>query len=525
VYARVMWFLLPAVASVLLLAVTNKICQDVAVIPFLWVLPLSLYLLTFILCFDHPRWYLRSVFVPLLVVALYLLAKLAYAESSENETITFYSLRWLINRPGWTWLEWSHPLSILVQIYIYTGTMFVCCMTCHGELSRMRPHPKYLTGYFLAIAAGGAAGGIFVAIFAPKLFQGGFFELQLGVFLCAFLVAVRLFTDKRSALYGPRYDVAGAVLVNAFGVVFLAAILFLGYWLDKGVKGVNSTARDTKVVNAVRNFYGTLKVFDENYKEPSREVLVLYHGAITHGLQYTDPIKRERPTSYYGPSSGAGLCWQYFPRVENRRMAVVGLGSGSMAAWAKKGDWLSFYEINPDILRLAHDPFTYVDDANKRGAKVDVVLGDGRLSLENQPSQGYDVMFLDAFSGDAIPVHLLTKECFDQYKRHLKPDGVIAVHISNRHLDLQPVVLKLAQHFGYDYAIISDDPATRFDEDEEGNYDEWLYESDWVLLSANKQFLQTAQVQAESSAPRPRKGIGLWTDDSTNLFQIMRVRD
>jgi spermidine synthase len=166
-----------------------------------------------------------------------------------------------------------------------------------------------------------------------------------------------------------------------------------------------------------------------------------------------------------------------------------------------------------------------VDDANKRGAKVDVVLGDGRLSLENQQSQGYDVMFLDAFSGDAIPVHLLTKECFDQYKRHLQPDGVIAVHISNRHLDLQPVVLKLAQQFGFDYAIISDDPATRFDEDEEGNYDEWLYESDWVLLSSNKQFLQTTQIQAESSPARARKGIGLWTDDSTNLFQIMRVKD
>ena len=529
---RIMWFLLPACATTLLLAVTNKICQDVAVIPFLWVLPLSLYLLTFILAFDHPRWYLRSVFVPLLLVGLYVALCLMFAEGGDTDKVTLFDwhvLDWtswkhwpegiattLRKLPHW---RWEVATTITVQVMIYAGVMFTCCMVCHGELARMRPHPKYLTGYFLEIAAGGAAGGIFVAVLAPRLFQAGFFELQIGLWACAALVLARLALDRTSGLYLLR----GSPVVNALWVLLVAGSLVYGMFLKYAV---NTTIRESKVVTASRNFYGTLKVFDENPKEPDREAYVLYHGAITHGLQYQAEGKRQKPTSYYGPTSGAGKIWQYFPRHENRRMAVVGLGSGSMAAWAQKGDWLTFYEINPDILKLAQDPFTYLADARKRGATVDVRMGDGRLTLENEPTQGYDAMFLDAFSGDAIPVHLLTKECFDTYVRHLKGDGVIAVHISNRHLDLQPVVLKLAEHFGLSYAIISDDPSGAALDDEDGESDPWLYESDYVLLSKNKDFLNTGPVKSASSPAneKKRQGLGLWTDDSTNLFQILRAK-
>jgi hypothetical protein len=463
--ARLLWLALPAAASVELLAVTNKICQDVAVIPFLWVAPLSLYLLSFVICFQGEKWYRRQLFVGLFILA-----------------IGGAALAWV----------YEEKLSVVQQIAVYLALLMSCCMVCHGELFRLRPGAGRLTGYYLMIALGGAAGGFFVAVVAPIIFNT-YRELHVGI-LASGLFAL-LADEKLAGRRRRRLLWVVIILIAGVASVF--------------VQSRRGDTYETAVLN-YRNFFGVLTIWEQDADYPEHHRLVLQHGTTCHGFQFVDAEKHLLPTTYYGPESGVGLAVDYFGGREKRRIGVVGLGVGTIAAYAREGDYVRLYEINPEVERIARTRFSYLGECP---AKVDVILGDARVSMESEAPQNFDVLALDAFNGDSVPAHLLTKEAFEIYLRHLKRDGVIAVHVSSQHLNLERVVWKAADHLKVGSAWIES-----VDDDEVG-----VLASDWVLLSNNEQFLAEGTITAAASE---REGdvdnIRLWTDDYINLFEILR---
>lgn len=462
-----MWILLPAFASALFLAVTNRICQDIAVIPLLWVLPLAIYLLSFIISFDSPRWYIRWIWIPLMALSLTMLC--------------------------WGMFRTPDEVSIISQIGIHCAALFTCCMICHGELYRLRPGSQHLTTYYLLIAAGGALGGIAVGIISPLIFND-FYEFHIALFGIATLTLVILI------YYGMMQQVIVAALVSS-------ALVLFGLIL-----GVNAFSYEEGSSQGVRyrNFYGVLTVFDMLAQRPLEHFRKLEHGTITHGVQFQHPALKNRPTAYYGPESGVGLALQYSRSNGPLHVGAVGLGIGTVLAYGQEGDEFRAYEINPTVDKLSQEQFTFRQDCK---AKVEVVLGDARLSLQQEPSpQQFDVLVLDAFSGDAIPVHLLTKECFDIYLKHLKPGGVIAVHITNQHVDLGPVMLRVAEHFDLKIAHIVSPP---FDPAR-------IYLARWVLFSSNQAWIESEPIRSASSPIRVQnQSVRLWTDDDANLFHVL----
>ena len=474
-WRKLLWFALPACGVMLLLAITNKLCQDIAVVPFLWVLPLSLYLLSFIISFDSPRWYHRAFWLPLLAALLgMVLWNLYQAESHPDIT----------------------PLATL-----YLGTLFVACMVCHGEVYRLRPGASRLTGFYLSLSAGGAAGGLFVALVAPFVFPD-YFELHLALFLTAALVLLVLRQDPTLPLREGRARWAWAV-----PFVALAA---LGYGL---VNVATTSLRGS--LSTTRGFYGVLKVNDNDADIAGAHHLTLQHGATIHGLQYVDPEKRTDPSSYYTSTSGIGRLLRAHKPGGGRRVGAIGLGCGTLAAWGRAGDTFRFYEINDDVARLATSTFTYLKDSK---AKTELVMGDARLSMEREADQQYDVIVLDAFSSDAIPVHLLTLEAFYHYKRHLKPDGAIVVHVSNRYLDLHPVVYRIADKIGFP-AITIDDNDTAYEE-------AGFYGSDWIIMTRNQVLLQQPLIRdVTAEAVEFPARIMYWTDERSDLLSILSSQE
>ncbi len=473
--ARILWVLWPFCASLLLLAVTNKLCQDVAVVPFLWVLPLSLYLLSFIICFDSPRWYSPFPFGLALMCAL-------------------SGMCWLLLKGG--------SLSMRIQVLVYLAGLLICCMVCHGELFRLRPTTRHLTQFYLLIASGGALGGFFVALAAPKLFKS-FYELDCGLLLCALLFTVTHGRPKLTAheedgvISQIRQYIIRAVPLT--GTIALGAVLLFH----------NGRSKRDLVYNS-RNFYGVLRVFEHNKTNSFDHHFLLQHGRITHGIQFADAEQALWPTSYYGEQSGIGLGIAALP-AGPRRFGVVGLGTGSIAAYARRGDYLRIYEINPEVMHVAKSCFTYLRTCP---ARVDVVAGDARLSLERDPPQNFDLLALDAFTSDAIPVHLLTKEAFEVYGRHLRTNGIIAVHISNQYLDLEPVIKRLATKLNYNIAVIDY-------EEMEGDW--WLYACTWVLLTHDEQILNLPAIHWASNTPKTNSvSFPLWTDDFASLLQVLK---
>lgn len=466
------WLSLPACASLLLLAATNKLCQDVAVIPFLWVMPLALYLLSFILCFAGAKWYRRGWIVLLLWVAY------------GGVCVALFKG---INVP------------IPLQVAAYAGAMFAGCMACHGELYRLRPSPRHLTAYYLMIAAGGALGGLFVGVLAPLLFQD-FLEFELGLCLCLALLALKHLGKRSFVRLGKKLWVPDWAPVSLL-LAAMAVILVIHYQREN--KGR---------IASERNFYGVLKVFEYDQGNPRKAVRVLSSGNIIHGFQYAHPELAARPTAYYHEGSGVGLAWRLLPEQRPRRVGMVGLGVGTLAAYGRPGDVLRFYEINPDVLYEATTDFSYLSNSP---ARVEVILGDARLSLEREAPQEYDLLALDAFSGDAIPTHLLTREALEIYLRHLAPKGVLAVHITNRHVNLAPVLYELAVHFRLymtyvPYQATADRPR-------------WQYSAAWMLLTRDKSFLEQAAIQkAARQFPTKPGPAGLWTDDRASLLKLLR---
>ena len=533
---KLFWLALPACASALLLATTNKLCQDVAVIPFLWVLPLAIYLLTFILCFDNPRWYSRVVFAALAIPVL-----------AEACSVVFKGTE----------------APLLRQLITYNVALFTGCMICHGELYRLKPAPRFLTSYFLLIAAGGALGGFSVAVIAPALFNG-YYEYNWSLWGCWLLLCLICLREKESLSELQWLLLAGVLTLGLFYYLDcalgwlkshyahkpkllapLAAVRWgmwvclatiIAFWVGTqrwrkvhrwrqiscaylfvglfalGAALWSQAAKGKELALAVsRNFYGALTVFEYHKEKPDWSYYLLQHGRITHGLQFEDPLTATWATTYYGENSGVGLAIKSLPQLSARRIGLVGLGTGTLTRYGRKGDYLRIYEINPAVKQLATSRFTYLKNCP---AKVDIVLGDARLSMESEPSQQFDVLALDAFSSDAIPVHLLTQEAIEIYLRHLKPDGILAVHISNRYLNLEPVVEGLAQRFALQTAVISDYP---------DEADWWLYTSTWVLVAKNPAALAHKSIRDAIDQPRDKSvRVPLWTDEYTALLPILQ---
>jgi hypothetical protein len=452
------WLLLAAAGSMMLVSTTNQLTQNVAAVPFLWILPLGAYLLSFIICFESPRWYQRGLFLRLLAVAL---GSLAYALYDVQVSV-----------------------AITVAIPLFTLGLFIVCMFCHGELSRLKPETAQLTSFYLMIALGGALGAILAGLVAPRVFTG-IHEFPVSLFLVALLA---LWVNWPEGLT-PRLL---WLTVSAAMVVALIAEM-------------HSYRKDAVVM--MRSFYGSLRVVQSI--RGGGETRTLYHGIVQHGAQYLDRAKREEPTMYFGPQSGAGLVLRFCCEGP-KRVGIIGLGAGTLAAYGKPGDAFTFYEINPQVIDLAQSYFTFLKDSK---AAITIVTGDARLSLEREAAPPYyDVFLADAFSGDAIPVHLLTTEAVDLYLRHLKPSGILAVHVSNQYLDLAPVVAQLGSVHGLQARWVH-----------AAKDDAHLYsQSDWILLTRDASFFARPEITGAVRRIEERPGLRLWTDDYNNLLQVLR---
>jgi SAM-dependent methyltransferase len=466
---RLLWTSLAACASVLLLAVTTHLTQDVAAIPFLWILPLSVYLASFIVCFEAPWLYRRAVFFPAAAAALAFMA----------------------------WRLWpGHAyMAIRPLIACFAIGLFACCMVCHGELARRKPHPRYLTGFYVVVSLGGALGGLFVGLVAPNLFRA-YYEFPLGLGLFAALACLALAGERRSLPAPARKWAMGAL-----AVALVAYVAALGEIARGMVRGYETSER---------NFYGQLRVRDEgNPEEDDYARRLLVHGVINHGEQMLRPEYRLRPITYFCPQSGIGRAMSA-TEGRPRRVGILGLGCGTLAAYGRPGDTLTVYEINPQVVELARSRFTYLSSTP---ARVEVQVGDGRLLLEAERGPRFDILVMDAFSGDSVPVHLITREAFEAYFRLLQPDGILAVNISNKYLDLRPVMAAGAHALGKVALGYSFEPA----ED-----DDLCYACTWALLMTPEAAAAWPELAAGATRLVPPAGFRPWTDDFSNLFRIMK---
>ncbi len=682
---RFTWLGLAALASMAFLAITNHLCQDIAVVPFMWVIPLSLYLLSFIICFDNERWYLRKTFGVLTILSVMWLTAVenyssvndgmeyaqkvvvtmftrptfenaddaaAYTKKTLKEKInsaqlhgrsigfTFRGRPFKANLPitfskmndgmfdgiGWfvgklnnglnwafkdrspvvlengdtfakldknkdgkltveeipspvatTLVGWDKDIDgevtaaefeekagsrkprfnlefdvdtydfkehVFAATTAFLATLFFICMVCHGELVKSKPQPKYLTSFYLSLSAGGALGGLFVALICPLVFKTHF-ELSIAL-VGGFVVGwLTIFNDGKDRWLKGREVLQWSL---AFAMVLTMLFVVPGNREDIEMRRLAQlvpaslqkkledwkfmSPADDDLITMERNFYGTVTVkYMGSKDDPENLGKALYNGRIWHGFQFVDPEKELLPSTYYVDGTGAALAVKENPRAgQGLRVAVIGLGSGSMAAHARKGDVFRFYDIDPKVLKVAQEDFTYLEKIPKaRDCTVDVVMGDARVSLERELKEGplkYDVIHLDAFSGDAIPSHLLTDESFSLYEKHLRhedrvdektgktvsvPMGIVVVHISNRYLDLEPVVAAIAKKHGYRTWSVH--------KTEDGGPTDTA--SDWILVSKNDEFMDNPKVVEAGEPLKPAKEL-LWTDQRTALFDIMK---
>jgi SAM-dependent methyltransferase len=462
------WLALPAASSTLLLAATNQLCQDVASVPFLWLAPLSLYILSFILCFARQAWYQRRLYIPTLFLAAIALVMLLYG---------------------------GGKFTLGAQVAIYSAGLFFCCMTCHGELYRLRPHPSQLTRYYLAISVGGALGGVFVALLAPLLFSM-YFEFHLSLFACCLLTLAAVAAENQILQRRRRrpllWLLAGGVMI----------------WLAVNLANQAFQAASGKI-RVTRNFYGVLRVEDQALADSALAKRMLRHGAIDHGFQFLQADKQSLPTTYYCRDSGIGLALTHVSRSGGRRVGLVGLGAGTLLTYGQVDDYFRIYEINPAVVDMAQTYFSYLKNTT---ARYDIVVADARLAMERETPQAFDVLILDAFSGDAIPMHLLTEQALQLYLRHLRPDGVLAIHITNHYLNLRPLANGMAQRAGFQYLPV-ESPAMP----EQG-----CYHADWALLSKNQAFLRQPVFLSLGSTHAPLPAAMMWTDDFSNMYRLLK---
>lgn len=478
-----MWLGLSCVGSVLLLATTSQMCQDLAVVPMLWIMPLAIYLVTFIICFDREHWYRRGIYAVAMAICALAVNAALHARMA---------------------------LPVLVQIAIFCTSLFVCCMVCHGELSRRKPSPAYLTRFYLVMAAGGALGGLLTAVLAPLLLPD-FWEYHLGLLAACALGLTSMYELSLQHLSaGKRRAIA-----YAGATVCLALALSLA---------VQIAAKHVDYVHISRNFYGVVQIqeVETEIHGPSRAIV---HGNIMHGQQLLKDAQRRWPTAYYGRFSGIGRAVAFArgaeqnePQRKPLRIGVIGLGAGVLATHVEDRDSIRFYEIDPQVEGAARKYFTFLADCP---GKAEVAIGDARVLLQREldrdESQKFDVLAVDAFNSDSIPIHLITQQAFDLYVSHLRDPnaGIIAFHISNRFTNLLPVVRGLAKNRGFDAVLVADvgEPARLV-----------TRRSEWVLVTKDRSLAQSPAMTyfGEGSTPDDAPTLP-WTDDFASLWQVMSI--
>lgn len=458
------WTLLAFCPSVLLLAITHHVSDAIAPIPMLWIVFLCVYLLSFILCFESGRWYRRDVFVPASFVLLILVTYIV--------------------------VKGKEVFGVRGGIVLFTLALFAASMTCHGELARRKPPPAQLTRFYLWVSVGGVLGGIFVGLIAPHLFDD-YHELPIAIVLTLLVTAWLV----------PRGSLSIAGFLRGTRVTGLMLVLTLAVALALGHQAIRTHKRFALLA---RNFYGKLALLDEHVG--ASHFRTLYHGGIIHGFQVFDR-RRILPTTYYTPESGVGKAILAGAARGAQDVAVIGLGTGTLAAYGRPGDRYRFYDINPLVVRIAQRSFAFLAESK---AAVDIVLGDGRLSLQHEADQRFDLLAVDAFSGDSIPVHLLTREALELYFSRLKPDGILAIHVSNRYLDLVPVVAEHARRMSK--------AALMFDTDDDNA--RLQYGTTWVLLAQAPDVFTRLKI-AGGEAPETRKHMREWTDDYSSIFDVL----
>ena len=485
--SRITWFkwcLLSGLGSMALVTITNEICQEITVAPLLWIIPLSLYLVTFIIGFEKPSWYLArwwSLACLLLVLSAIVYRCDAWTLFDDLLEYSGINVEWFYENP-------------FVEAGLMVAILFCFCMVCHGELYQRRPTRSHLTSFYFALASGGALGGLFVSVVCPQLFSE-LVETEL-VLLTAFVIsAVVVWTDGCR-----RWRIPQAFVGCLVGVLVTITLYF--------VVSQSIAASDGESLIRVRNFYGVLRV--ESLADENGRARVLYHGRTLHGFQYYSDELADRPTTYYDPDSGVGLAINQLGKTGPQRVGAVGLGVGTIAAYGRPGDQYDFFEINPAVIDIAEHAFSYLD---RSAAETSVQLGDARILIEQTPSDQYDILVLDAFSGDAIPMHLLTLEAFDEYDRCLKQDGVIAVHVSNRYLNLPPVVVAAAQHLNMQCLQIETEETEA--ENSAG--------SSWILVTRNSDFLNAEAIGA-APGRHPLRDVSpiSWTDQHSSLIDVFK---
>jgi SAM-dependent methyltransferase len=454
------WFLLALGGGMMLTAVTSHMSANIAAIPLLWLPPLALYLLAFILAFQGAWQPVRQSMLRFVLVAV---ASMAYL------------LR-----------DIRAQLPIAVSVPLFLIALFIVCFFLHGELYARRPVTAGMTRFYLVAAAGGAAGTLLVGVIAPLLFRANYD-------LACTLVVVALI-----ALAATWQDGWGLRILWVVGTT--AAIVVLSTQVRQ---------YDDDAVALMRNFYGTLRVRETHLPPQSDTDRQLLNGTIEHGAEWFAPQFRGQPLTYYATNSGLGLAMRLCCGAGPKRVGVIGLGTGTVAAYGNAGDVIRFYEINPPVERLARHWFTFLHDT---GAQTDVVLGDARLSLASEPPQNFNVIVVDAFSGDAIPVHLLTREALALYRRHLRPGGIIVFHVSNQYIDLEPVVAGIAGAAGLHAVSVHS----------HGDEQTGLYYADWILVTANQAFLDQPEI-VNNGFPTPLKeGARVWTDNYSSVFPLLK---
>jgi len=468
----ILWLVLSALGVMLLLSTTNAMTQNIPPVPFLWILPLCLYLITFIICFHSPKWYVRSYWL-----ALFLLSAFA--------AILMFFI--------------GSQFDLISQTLVYSFILFTACMLCHGELVKLKPSTARLTQFYLFMSLGGFLGSVFVSIVAEQIFvQFTEFPLAIMATLVAFIVC---FSIENKPLKIKKWLINSGLVTS---LVLLAA-LFIQM----------QTQFDKYDVAKVRNFYGLLKVVDVEIKGEKERRLI--DGTTSHGTQSLVPDKANIARSYYRKDTGVALALEKLLPVglafEPLNVGIIGLGAGTLAAYGKPQEYYKFYELNPAVKDFAQQHFSYL---NKSKAIVDIALGDGRSLLQQElseyGSQDFDVLVVDAFSGDAIPTHLLTEQAFKLYWQHIKRKGILALHISNTHIDLTALTRSLATTVNKQAIYIK----TQADNTSEND-------AQWVLITNNQQFLTSYSVR-QFITPWPQSAMKevIWTDDYSNLLLVLK---
>ena len=489
-----LWLLLPALGVVMLVSTTNALTQELTPVPFLWLLPLCIYLITFIVCFNNTRWYVRWIWFPLFVIGSYVAIMIFFLDKKISD--------------------------LFLQVAIYSFILFSACMICHGELAKLKPksHDK-LTLYYLYISLGGFLGSASIAFGAQNIFDR-YVEFPIGV-LCIYLLFIgSLLIDSMQSdiKYTDLKKRFFFILFGKYKALKLISLLMFIFLLEILVRNYEHGNRGHEIVHLSRNFYGTLAVKDRvNFK--GKPIRSLVHGVTTHGTQSSDPMFGKLPAAYYRRDTGVGLALQYAQLQKSINVGVIGLGIGTLALYGRTDDRFYFYEINPDVEVIAKKHFSLIE---KSKSQVEISIGDGRILLENQLSEEgisiiepYDVMVIDAFSSDAIPSHLLTTEALSLYFKHLRSDGLLAIHISNRFLNLIPLIKGLSEAHDVDaYYFLSGAIE---------NILEFKYDAQWVVLTNDKKFAQQGLVK-QLITPWPSESTDniIWTDDYNNLLSILR---